>query len=60
MQRARERADPIMELTMDPGLLGKDAKAAQEGSRWIWRRLRESRLKSSMQSKNKWMGRKGV
>ena len=30
------------------------------GSRWTWRRCKDSRLKSSVQSKNKLMGRKGV
>lgn len=44
----------------DPDSVRKGAKAAQEESTWIQRRYRNSRLRSSMQSKNSWMGRKGV
>ena len=58
MQRARERVDPMMNLGMDADSVRKDAKAAQEGSRWIWRRRRDSRLRGSMKSKNRRMGRK--
>lgn len=36
----------------DPDSVRKGAKAAQEESRWIQRRYRNSRLRSSMQSKN--------
>lgn len=41
-------------------LRGKGAKAAQQESRWIWRRRRNSRRRSSMKSKNRQMGRKGA
>ena len=32
---SREKTDPITNLRMDPGSVGKDAKAAQQESRWI-------------------------